>query len=388
MKIELYDPKIKASRFSGRVEIAWEEIAPFWERVVAQIVTGAELPGFRKGKAPKALVLKNFDQEELQRKVLSAAMSAILQAISLKETIAPISTPWVKIITLREGTLVKLEISFDIWPQIELKNYRHLKIKARGTKLSEEEFAKALLSLQRSRAEYVNVDRPAKLGDFVEVEFEGRVNGLVREELSSKRFPLFLGDGRLLPQLELALLGLKKGEKKSLSLSSKLLGSRYGGEKVDFTLHLLEVYEVKLPPLNDDFAMAFSKKNLALLKSALAEELAEKQKEEAELEADQRFAEEILNFAQFEVPQVLIEQVLVEKMNRFKEEAKRAGLGFADYLAMLKTTEKELWDSLKEIAAKEAKIAVILSEIVKKEGLKFEQEVNLIREVRKHLNNQ
>jgi len=55
---------------------------------------------------------------------------------------------------------------------------------------------------------------------------------------------------------------------------------------------------------------------------------------------------------------------------------------------MLKTTEKELWDSLKEIAAKEAKIAVILSEIVKKEGLKFEQEVNLIREVRKHLNNQ
>jgi trigger factor len=134
--------------------------------------------------------------------------------------------------------------------------------------------------------------------------------------------------------------------------------------------------------------MAFSKKNLALLKSALAEELAEKQKEEAELEADQRFVEEILNLAQFEVPQVLIEQVLVEKMNRLKEEAKRAGLSFADYLAMLKTTEKELWDSLKEIAAKEAKIAVILSEIVKKEGLKFEQEVNLIREVRKHLNNQ
>jgi trigger factor len=184
MEIKILEHKIAGSHFTGNLEIAWKEIAPFWQEAIDEIVKNAELPGFRKGKAPKSLVLEKLEEKELQKKVLALALPAILESIVLKQSFTPISAPWLKIITLEEGKDVKLKIGFDIWPQVEIKNYRNLKIKARPTKVSEEELERALLQLQRSRAQYISVDRPAKLGDFVEVEFEGSVNGIKREELS------------------------------------------------------------------------------------------------------------------------------------------------------------------------------------------------------------
>lgn len=352
----------------------------FFETVYAKLAQNVEVKGFRPGKAPKHLTITQIGEARLNEEVLNTALQETYGQALRQEKILPVAPPKINITKMAdltgEAPTFEYTAEIDLIPEVKVGDYKKIRIKNKeaSIKVGKEEIEQVISHLKRQHAGFKDVDRPAKLDDRVEIDFEGFERGVKLDNFSSKNYPIILGSKTLLPEFEEKLVGLKKGDEKEFEIEVKAPGEAVDNKKAEtkkikFKVKVLTLQEVMLPEENDEFAKKFEKKNMEELKKAISDDivkqkgLAETQKRENEL------MDELIKVSKVEVPDSLVEQEINQMIERMKAQTTGMGLPFEKYLEQIKKTEEELRKDLVPQAEKTVKIGLILGEIGKEEKI-------------------
>lgn len=275
---------------------------------------------------------------------------------------------------------------------IKLGKYKGLKVKRNKLEVKEEEIKKALDYLQNFRAKIVTVNRPAKNGDRVEIDFEVRQGNVKIESGESKNHPLILGQGHFLPGFEKELEGMKEGQEKNFSLKAPddWSDKRIADKNLDFKVKMKLVQKQELPIINDDFAKSLGNfQSLADLeesiKDGLMQEKEIKEKQRIRIELIEKIAEN----SEIEIPENLIDKEIERMVVELKMSIANIGLDFEIYLKQIKKNIDDFKKDFKEQAKNRIKISACLDEIAGRENIEVgdEEVAARINEDLKHYSN-
>jgi trigger factor len=225
--------------------------------------------------------------------------------------------------------------------------------------------------LRRQKATFSELNRGAKKGDRVELSYEGSIKGVKKDAMSAKNHPLILGDNTLIPGFEEEIVGMKKGEMKKFSLTfpEDYRAKDFAGQKADFEVELIDLKEVRLPELNDEFAKNFGHKNIIDLKDAVESSLRAEAEQKAQNEIDNELIEKILPKLKVEVPESLIDQELNRVISGLEEQLKSRGLTLDNYLKSIKKSSEELHKEMRPTAERNVRIGFLLGKIIEEQKI-------------------
>jgi len=372
---------LPSSKVKLTVNLPPELMRGFFARIYNKLASQAEVKGFRPGKAPRNLTISAIGESRLVSEIIDLAVSETYGQALKQENLIPIAPPKISIKKMVDITGDTAEIEYeaevDLMPEVKIGNYKNIRIKkpassAGGSKekleAKKEEIEQVLSHLQRQHATFKELERPAKAGDRVEIDFEGTERDVKLENLSSKNYPVILGSKVLIPDFEKNIIGMKKGDTKEFDLT---MGKEK--KKVHFKVRLNDIEEVILPPLDDELAKKFQKKSLSELKEAVKADII-KQKEIAAKQAQEnQVVEELLEIVKVEVPPTLIDQEAQRMLEDLKNRISMSGMPFEKYLEQVRRTEDEIKKDFRPQAEKTIKVGLALGEIGKLEKIDLKQ---------------
>jgi trigger factor len=373
--------KLEKSRVKFSIEVSKEEAQKSFDRVYDKLAEQIEIKGFRKGAAPKKMILEAIGAERLREEFLKDILPGTYFTAVQQEKVIPVEGPKVDVTSndwsakLSEGVIssnLSYTAEVDLLPEIKVSDYKKIKVKPEKSKeVSEDDVNKVVEHLRRTVATFNDITRPAKDGDRVEIDFEGKIGGAVRPELSSKNHPLILGQHTLIPEFEKALVGMKKGETKTFKspVKKQQAGKDIGKEDAEFTVKMLDIKEVILPPVDDALATKFGQPTLLALRGAIREDLRKRNEGQSKADLERKVADELLKLADFQVPESLMHQEVHRMLDTLVKQAAAHNIPWEAYLSQIRKTEAVLHEELKPQAERTVKVGLILGEVVKKEGI-------------------
>ena len=381
--LDIKKENLAGSKVKLTINLPPEIMRGYFTRIYNKLAPQAEVKGFRPGKAPRNLTISAIGESRLVSEIIDLAISETYGQALKQENLIPIAPPKINIKKMVDITGDTAEIEYeaevDLMPDVKVGDYKKLKVKTQKIKheAKKDEIDQVLSHLQRQHATFKEIERPAKEGDRVEIDFEGTERGVKLENLSSKNYPVILGSKVLIPDFESNIIGMKKGDSKEFDLNmgekSAKGGSASGGKKIHFKVRMNDVKEVILPPLDDELAKKFQKKNLAELKTAVEADII-KQKEIAEKQSQEnQVVEELLKIIDVQIPQSLIDQEINRMLENLKNRISMSGMPFEKYLEQIRKTEDEIKKDFRPQAEKTIKVGLALGEIGKLEKIDLKQ---------------
>lgn len=325
----------------------------------------AKLKGFRPGKIPPKVVRQQFGGQVRQEVLSDLINRSYSQAIE-QEQLNPAAGPSIESGPERVDSFT-YTASFEVFPEIKLQGLDQSKIAIPEVEITESDVEQMIQRLRDQRAEYEAVDRAAKDGDELLVDYRGLRDGEPFPGGEATDSTVVLGEGRYLPDFEKALKGAKPGSSKQAKVKfpKDYQEPTLSGAKVDFTIEVKEVRQPKLPELDDTFFAAFGVAEGGLdaftaeVRSNMEREL--KQRLEADLKT--QALEGLLAKNPIEVPQALVDQ---EAQVARQDAARRLGLN-----------EPEQWpevEQFKEAAQRRVALGLLVQELVRSESIKLDSD--------------
>ncbi len=368
------------------VRVPYVELSPLLPKAAAKISEETEIEGFRKGYAPYEVVKQRVGEfrvlEEAAKVYIQENFEKILEDIEDKEyrakgiSFEPMGAPEVTITKLVPGDELEFKITLAVLPPIELPDYKAIAKRVLTTKrvepVTDKEVESSLAWLRESRSKLITVERPAQSGDRVEIDFSGTLDGVKVEGLESKNHPLVLGRGRFIPGFEQELVGMRAGESKTFTLDvpAGYHAKDIAGKRVEFKTEMKLVEEREVPEWDDAFVKSLGRfASIAEAETSVREGL---KMEHEERERDRlriKMLEEIAAETKAELPEVLILRELEKMIAELQDSISRMGMEFKNYLATIKKTEEDLKREWREDASRRVKIALVLREISRREGV-------------------
>ncbi|MFA5270247.1 MAG: trigger factor [Patescibacteria group bacterium] len=338
----------------------------------AKIAESIEVKGFRKGKAPMDVVAAQVGETRILSEASELAINQYYYQAVMQEEVAPVGPPKITVDEVGMEKPIKFTAEIAVMPEIELGDYKQIKVKPESVEIQAEQIDNVLKNLQRREVAFKEIEREAKKGDWVEIDFEGKLDGVPFDGGKSANHPLIIGDGVLLPDFEEALVGMKAGEEKTFPVNfpADYHQANLAGKKTEFVAKLHKVKEVQYPDLNDEFAKKISdKKNLQELKDDIKKVLQENA-EQKEMDRQRSEAiEQLIKISKADVPDQLVEQELDAMMHDFEHQLSHQGMNVKDYLERAKLTEEKMREEWREQAKKRVIAGLALNEFKKREGI-------------------
>ncbi|MFT6069391.1 MAG: trigger factor [Bacteriovoracaceae bacterium] len=325
------------------------------------------MKGFRKGKAPLAMVEKLYGPQ-LEFEALNQFVQNRLIEAMTKEELNPVGQPNFEDMKYDAGKSVSFNAIVEIFPEVELKDMSKLSFKKEKVEVKEEDVESIKNNYLSSKAEMIEVtDEKATLakGHTAIMNFQGTTpDGEKPESMKGEEFLLEIGSGQFIPGFEEGMMGMKKGEKKVLDLTfpEEYHSEELKGAKVKFDVELLEIKEKKLPEFNDELAKEFGFESVEDFNTKNKENLVQQKERAADEKLHQEILEKLIEENQFDVPGVLVSQ----QEDYLKEDVKKnlTQQGFNEPM-MDEYFEKWATD-LKEKAQFQVRSGLILDTLAKK----------------------
>lgn len=360
-KIEVKNhKKHKKSRHEFEVHVPLQKMEEYFEKAYQVLAPSVEIKGFRKGFAPKPMVVGQIGKESYLQTAMDYALpETYTEAVKILD-IHPIAPPSVNLESYGEATNLVYKVEVDVLPEVDPGEYKKLKVNLpkKDAEVSKKEVDETLNRLRREQAQMRAVDRAAKVGDHVEIDFVGSVDGIKKDQYSSKNFPLIIGDKAIDKAIEDSLVGKKKGE--TYQLSSKI-----DKDKVNFEIVVHQVSEVTLPEVDKKFAEQFGRKDAKDLEEAIANQLKHEKEHKYFHDVEDLVMKEVLKKAQTEIPESLVEEEISRRISEIKQQL---GVVYDQFLKNQKKTEDDLRKEVRTQAEESVKAGLVLGEITKREG--------------------
>jgi trigger factor len=376
------------------VEVTAEAAAKEFTRVLGDFKRKSSLPGFRRGRAPVNLV-KNRFAKDIREEVIRCLVPESYQQAIKDKGMEPIRTPHVSELDFSEGQPLKYVAEFQIEPSFELPEYRGLKVIVDRPKDLEEMLEQRLKALQERGTSLKSVEnRPVDMDDLAAIDLHGRFispEGLPLvglDPIEEENVLLEVGGENVHKSFSKALLGMNLKEEKvfQIAYEQDYPDKKMAGQRIEFTIQLNDLKQKEVPELDDDFAKNFGKwESFQELQEELRGEMAKEAERGAESSRRNGVVERLVNLTPFEVPGVLVEEVLDGKLRDFAVRVASQGVDPAKAGIDWASVRKDFQDvAEKEVRAHFVLEALVAKEVIEVHEAEVEAEVDrLASEVKK-----
>ena len=377
MKYEV--KKLEKSAVEVKLFLTKDETTPLVDKVVKNAGENAEIPGFRKGHAPKEAILAAY-KEQITEEVGTAAINANFPEVVEKEKLEPVSYVRVKNIELKDD----LEIVFDIdvYPEFDLPNYKGLEVEKKIFEMTDERLNEELDRMVQGGArleEVADEAYEAALNDTVDLAFEGFIDGVPFDGGKSESHLLQLGSKSFIDNFEEQLVGYKKGQEGEITVKfpEEYHAKELAGKPAVFKVKINAIKKLNKPELNDEFAKELGYESVADLKEKTKEDIVKRENDRIENEYVSALVDKVLENAKIDVPVSLVNAEIENRMRELEYQLSMQGFKMDDYLKMMGGSREIFAAQLAPTAEKKVKTDLILDKIAKTEKFEAtEEELN------------
>src|SRR3954469_17283041 len=324
----------------------------------------AKMQGFRPGKVPMAIVERQYGFQ-VRQEVLSDAVQNSFTSAVREQNFRVAGYPRFQPVQSGEGaTAVQYTATFEVYPEATFGDISGKKLSRPSVKLQDANVESTLETLRKQRAKFERVQRAAKAGDLVNIDFEGLIAGQPFQGNKSENFTVVLGEGRMLPDFEGSLEGMTEGETKTFPVTfPQDYAEAMKGKTADFTVTVNQVAEPKLPPLDAELARALGVEDgdVERLKREVRQNIEKETAKRVKQATKEQVMDALHDAATFEVPRALVENEIGRMQQQAVEDLKQRGM----------TTQNLSLppDLFTDRATRRLKLSILVSDLVKKNGL-------------------
>ena len=335
------------------------------------------IPGFRKGKAPRAFIEKYYGEGVFYEDALEAIYPDAVASAIEEAKLEPVDTPYDLEIPEMGNDGVTMKFKVTVKPEVELGEYKGLKAIKKSTKVTADEVKAELARMQEQNSTVSDVDdRAVKKNDIVVIDFEGFVDGKAFEGGKAEKYELTIGSNQFIPGFEDQIIGHKIGDE--FDVNVKLpedyqadLASKDAVFKIK--LHGIKVKDV--PALDDEFAKDVSEfDTLDELKKDIKKQLEKRKNDDAENELHNTLLEEVAKGIKAEIPEAMIEKTIDDDVNEYSYRLQSQGLKLETYLKYTGMDMKGFREGFKERAETQVRLNLALEKIIEKEKIEVTEE--------------
>jgi len=322
------------------VEAPVDVVQQEWERAYGRVQKQARLPGFRKGHVPRSLVKVHFS-DDVRREVAEHLIPDVYRQALSEAKLDPVNEPDLQEVRLEEGAPLSFVAVVEVKPAIALGDYKGVEVEHAANPVTADELSATLEHMREQQAQFHAVERPAATGDLVVVDYTLAIDGL--EPSSQKGYEFLVGARTVLPEIDDAVVGLRAGEERQVSLrfADDHRREDLRGRGGNATVKVVEVKEKSLPVLDDDFAKSLGEfETLEALRTELKKQLDTRREHDEQRALQEKVVDAVIARHEFTVPDALVMRQVAHRIEHARESVRRQGVD----------PEKMPWDYEKLIA--------------------------------------
>ena len=330
-----------------------------------------QIPGFRKGKAPRKMVEAMYGAHVFYEDGLEEIFPEVYDFAIAKQDFKAIGRPNLTDMQISDDNIVTLTLTTEVYPEVTLGQYKGLEVEKPEVTVSDAQVQAELDRMAQNVASTENVERPAEMGDTANIDFEGFDNGVPFEGGKGDNFDLKLGSGQFVPGFEEHIVGMNAGEEKDIDITfPEDYHKDLAGKSVVFHVKLNKLTVTNVPALDDEFAKDVSEfDTLEELKADVRAKALEQAQKQADSAFEQNAVEKAAENTTVDMPKALVEKELDTQMERFAYQLQMSGYSMDQYAKMMGGDVNTMRNAFRPAAEKQAKISVTLEKIVEDEGL-------------------
>lgn len=331
----------------------------------------AKVHGFRPGKVPYKVLEQQYGAS-VQQEVLGESLQRTFADAAVTNKLQVAGYPHFEIKTADlNAPQIEFSATFEVYPEVVLGDISGESVNRVVFTLSDADVEETINTLRKQRAEFRKTDRAAQSGDQVHIDFSGKLNGVVFEGGEGKDLALVLGAGRMLPDFEKAIFGMKAGETKSFDMTfpTDYHGKDVAGKQVTFTITVHGVEEAHLPEVDAEFAKSLGATDgdVEKLRQEIRDNVGREAERRVKVRNKDNAMEVLLKIAQLEVPKALLDSEAQNLMQQTMQDMEARGMKIPKGMQLPP-------DMFIERATKRVKLGLILAELMKKHDLKAKPE--------------
>lgn len=334
--------------------------------------------GFRKGKAPRAIIEANYGKDVFWNDALDLLLPDMYEKSIDELKLEPVSRPKVDVEEMiEEGKDIEVKFEVETYPDIELADYSNIEVEELSKDV-DEALVDARIQEEIEKNKILKpVEREIQIGDLVNIDFEGFKDDVAFEGGKAEDYELKIGSNTFIPGFEEGLIGKNKGEELDLNITfpEDYQAEDLKGQEVVFKVKINDVLEEIFPELDDDFVMDVSEfDTVDEYKNSIREELQKRLDENNEIKVENAVLDEVVRRTEFEVPQAMVEEQLHDELHEYEHQLSHMGLDMKTYLSITNSTEEDLKEQLRERALNKVKMQVILDKLVEDNDYEVSEE--------------
>ena len=368
--------KLEKNEVLLTIEVGAEEFEAAVEKAYRQKRREINVPGFRKGKAPRNLIEKMYGEGVFYSDAIDNCWFDAYKAAVQEQELRVVGEPAVELVgeVTKEGFTFTAKV--PVYPEVTLGQYKGLSAPKAEVKVLAADVNARLKEMAERNSRMVSVERAVAMGDTAVIDFEGFDQGVPFEGGKGENFSLEIGSGSFVPGFEDQLVGMNAGEEKDIDITfPEQYHEGLAGKPVVFHVKVNEVKAKEVPAIDDEFAKDVSEfETLKEFKADLKAKITAERKEAAQHAFEDALMQQVANNVECEIPEEMIAVQAENMLNNFKQQLASQGIPFEQYLQMTGTTEADFKAQAEGPATEQVKMDLAIEAIVKAEGLEATDE--------------
>lgn len=369
--------KIENHKVVLTIEVPAEELDKGIKAACKSLANRVNIPGFRKGKAPRRILEMNIGKEAILDEAFNRVAQKAFEEALKQENLDPVDRPQVDVVTLEEGKDVVFKATITPVPEVTLGEYKGLKVAKDAVEVKDEQVEEQVKNILNHHAKMVDAEEGATVAndDFITLDFKGEVDGVAFAGGKGKDYPLQIGSHSFIDTFEDQLVGLKVGEEKDVNVTfpEEYHAKDLAGKAAVFHCKINSIKHKEMPELTDEFVKAStSYESIEDMKAKLRENI----EKNAQREADTKRRNEILKQATdnitVDIPEVMVENRVSNMIQELSVNLENQGMNLDAYLKYANMDMAKLREQYKESAAIAVKTDLMLDAVAKAEDIKVE----------------
>lgn len=360
------------------IEVSAEELEKALQSAYLKQKKNISIPGFRKGKVPRAMIEKMYGAGVFYEDAANALIPQAYSQAAEESKLDIVSRPEIHVEQIEKGKPFIFTAEVAVKPDVTLGEYKGVAVPVSHTEVTDEEVEAELKKEQEKNSRTITVeDRAAEKGDIVTIDFEGTVDGETFQGGSGKDYPLTLGSGTFIPGFEDQLVGAKAEDVVDVHVTfpEDYNSEELKGKAAVFkcTVHKIETKE--LPELDDDFAKDVSEfDTLEEYKNSLREDLKKKKEDEAKREKENAAVDKAVANAQMEIPDAMLDTQAAQMVDNFARRLSAQGMSMEQYMQYTGQNAAALQEQMKPQALKQIQTRLVLEKVAQVENIQISDE--------------
>lgn len=362
-----------------KITLPAEEVNKGFKKAVAKIAGQVNIPGFRKGKAPRNIIEMHYGKEVVKQEAFELVANQCYTEALEQEKLIPVSDPKVEDSVFEENKDMELTIKVTLKPDVKLGDYKELHVEKEAVEVTDEAVEEQVQGLRSRHAKMVEAEEGAVIekGDFAIIDFAGTVDGEPFSGGEGKGYPLEVGSNSFIPGFEDQLVGLKKGDSTDVDVTfpEEYFVKELAGKQAIFKVNVQDVKRKELPELTDEYVAANSDcKTVEELRASYKERMQKAAENNAQIAYEKALIDLAVANAEFEVPEIMIEDRVTQMIDEMRMSLEARKLTLEQYMQYSGIDMKQLRERQHDAAVENVKTDLVLDAIAKAENIQVSME--------------